>query len=71
MIKLFLYFKAKQPLINSIKSLGEKLREERKQRLQWQKLAMNSLNTIREIEQSVAEARSEHREKAEQLLYGD
>ncbi len=66
-----LFLRKKSKLIASIKSLGDKLREERKQRLQWQALAMNSLNTIKEIEESVTEARSRHREKAETYLYGE
>lgn len=68
---LFLYLKRQRTLIASIKSLGEKLKQERKQRLQWQKLAINSLNSIKEIEQSVADARSRHREKADLYLYGE
>ena len=71
MISFILYFKRQKTLIKSIKSLGDKLREERKQRQEWQKLAMNSLETIREIESAVVDARSKHRDRASEIIYGD
>lgn len=71
MTKLLLYFRRQKTLIAAIKSLGDKLREERKQRLQWQKLSLNSLNTIREIEDSITEARREHGNRSDRILYGD
>lgn len=71
MTNLLLYFKRQKTLVASIKSLGEKLREERKQRQRWQKLAMNSAKTLEDIEQSVTDARERHRDRADRLLYGE
>lgn len=68
---LLLYFVSKKSLIASVKSLGDKLRKERKEKQQWYKLAMNSLETLREIEQSVTDSRAKHRERAELYLYGE
>lgn len=71
MNNLLLYFKRQKTLVASIKSLGEKLREERKLRQQWQKLAMNSAKTLEDIEQSVTDSRERHRDRADRLLYGE
>lgn len=71
MTNILLYFKRQKTLVASIKSLGEKLRAERKLCQQWQKLAMNSAKTLEDIEQSVTDARERHRDRADRLLYGE
>ncbi len=71
MTNILLYLKRKKALVAAIKALGEKLREERKLRQQWQKLAMNGSQTLGEIETAVTEARQKHRDRAEWYLYGD
>ncbi len=62
-------FKEKQELRDMLRNLGQKLKATRKERDEWKALSLSSKKALYDILEGVEKARSEHADRADEILY--